>query len=195
MMKFSIQTFRFCIILLVLLAACVQPPATPAVVTQVENTTIPSVKTATASLSPTSTATAAPQPTVTVSPPPTTHLPGEDQIVFTIPNPEPFAGREGEARPDWLAWGAETFAVAPDGSFWIADTAVSPQRLLHYSDQGYLLDQFSIQDTVSFAYDLLALEDRVWVLDTGTHQISIQPEGRDPIHDRDTTGDHGVWRQ
>ena len=167
-MKFSIRAFSFYIILLVLLAACVQPPTTLAVVTQARNTTTPSVTSATASLSPTSTETAAPQPTITVSPQPTIHLPGEDQIIFTIPNPESFRGREGEERPDWLAWGAETFALAPDGSFWIADTAVSPQRLLHYSGQGELLNQFSLQDTVFFAYDLLAMEDRVWVLDTGS---------------------------
>ena len=101
---------------------------------------------------------------------PSAQLPTDDQIMFTIPNPEPFSGREGEPRPDWLGWGAETFAVAPDGSFWIADTAVYPNRLLHYSPKGELLQELSLERIVVHAYNLLATQDSLWVLD-----ISAQP--------------------
>jgi hypothetical protein len=93
-----------------------------------------------------------------------------DQIVFTIPNPEPFSGKEGEPRPDWLGWGAETFAIAPDGSFWIADTAVYPNRLLHYSSKGELLRKISLERIVVHAYHLLVTQDSLWVLD-----ISAEP--------------------
>jgi hypothetical protein len=40
---------------------------------------------------------------------PSLKLPEADQIVFTIQNSEAWSGREGDPRPDWLAWGAEIF--------------------------------------------------------------------------------------
>jgi hypothetical protein len=104
------------------------------------------------------------------SPVPRVELPAIDQIVFTIPNKQAFSGREDEARPEWLGWGAETFAVAPDGSFWIADTAVNPNRLLHYTAQGELLREMSLERIVVHAYHLLVTQDSLWVLD-----ISAQP--------------------
>ena len=118
---------------------------------------------------------------------PSLHLPETDQIIFTIPNPEPASGREGEARPDWLGWGAETFVVAPDGSFWIDDTAVYPNRLLHYSPQGELLAKISLENMVVYAYDLAITQNSLWILDVssqppkivqldmnGTYQSSIE---------------------
>ncbi len=93
------------------------------------------------------------------------HLPEYDRIVFTIENPEPWTGKEGEVRPDWKAWGAESFDVAPDGSFWIADSAVSPARLLHYDHEGNLLHEVSLEGLVVFPYDLAVLNDGIWVLD------------------------------
>ena len=101
---------------------------------------------------------------------PTVQIPKEDEIVFSIPNPEPFAGREGEARPNWLGWGAETFVVAPDGSIWIDDTAVYPNRLLHYSPQGELLAKISLENMIVYAYDLAITQDSLWLLD-----VSSQP--------------------
>lgn len=104
---------------------------------------------------------------------PIVQLPETDQIVFTIPNPEPFSGREGEPRPNWLAWGAEIFAVAPDGSFWIADTAVHPNRLLHYNPKGGLLLEISLENIVVYVYDLLVTRDNLWVLDISAQQPRI----------------------
>ena len=107
-------------------------------------------------------------------------FPEADQIIFTIPNPEVFSGREGEPRPNWLGWGAETFAVAPDGSFWIDDTAAEPGRLLHYSPQGELLKEISLKDIVVYAYSLLATPESIWVLDISSQQpkvVQLSPDG------------------
>lgn len=109
--------------------------------------------------------------TMTPSAIPQVHLPEADQIVFTIPNLEPFSGREGEARPNWLGWGSETFTVEPDGSFWIDDTAAFPNRLLHYSPQGELLQEISLENLVVYPYDLAVTQDSLWVLD-----VSSQPQ-------------------
>lgn len=118
-----------------------------------------------------------PQAQIEVSSAPTAvpgiQLPETDQIVFTILNTQPWPGREGEPRPDWLGWGAETFMVAPDGSFWIADTAVSPNRLLHYSPKGELLLERSLENQVVNAYDLAVTRDSLWVLDISAEQPKI----------------------
>lgn len=103
-------------------------------------------------------------------PEPGVQLPETDQIIFTIPNLEVFSGREGDPRPNWLGWGAETFTIAPDGTFWIADTAVTPNRLLHYSPQGELLADVSLADRVVYAFHLAATQNSLWVLD-----VSAQP--------------------
>jgi hypothetical protein len=100
-------------------------------------------------------------------------LPKSDQILFAIPNSEPWTGKEGDPRPGWKGWGAETFAVAPDGSFWIADTAVDPDRLLHYSAQGDLLGQLSLHSLVVYPYDLAALPEVLWVLDISSGQPKV----------------------
>lgn len=104
------------------------------------------------------------------SPMPRVDLPESDQILFTIPNAVPFSGREGETRPNWLGCGAETFVVAPDGSFWIDDTPAFPNRLLHYSPQGELLQEISLESLVVYPYDLAVTQDSLWVLD-----VSSQP--------------------
>lgn len=109
--------------------------------------------------------------TMTFSAIPPVHLPEVDEIVFTIPNPEPFSGREGEVRPNWLGWGAETFTVGPNGDFWIDDTAVFPNWLLHYSPRGELLQEISLENLAVYPYDLAVTQDSVWVLD-----ISSQPQ-------------------
>jgi hypothetical protein len=63
--------------------------------------------------------------------------------VFTIPVGEDGVHYEGE-RPEMLAWGPAALAIAPDGSFWIADTAGN--RLLHYSAKGKALDTINLTD-------------------------------------------------
>jgi hypothetical protein len=98
---------------------------------------------------------------------------GTNQVVFTIQNTQPWYGREGEARPDWKGWGAETFAAAPDGTFWIADTAVTPDRLLNYTSQGDMLKELSLQDIVVYPYDILVTEEAIWVLDVSAQQPKV----------------------
>lgn len=51
------------------------------------------------------------------------------EIVFTIPVGKEGVQYEGENVPEMLTWGPAAFTVAPDGSFWIADTVGN--RLLH----------------------------------------------------------------
>ncbi len=119
---------------------------------------------------------AAPTETPTQIPPtptPGMQLPHTDQAIFTLPNPEPWSGREGDPRPDWLGWGAETFAAAPDGTFWIADSAASPHRLLHFSAQGELLQQVSLAEHVIYPYYLVAAQDSLWVLDISGMQPRV----------------------
>ena len=119
-----------------------------------------------------------PTPTAQVESGPITLLPlvqllGKSQIIFTIPNTEPWTGREGEARPDWKGWGAQTFAVSPDGTFWVADTAVTPDRLLQFSSQGELLKEISLQDLVVYPYDILVTQEAIWVLDISADQPKV----------------------
>ncbi len=155
----------FICIILLLSNGCAPAPEAPLVVP---------VETQTTQLTATPTRQAAtPQEQSSPTPVPTTEagwLVEEDRIVFTISNPEPFSGKEGEPRPDWLGWGAETFTVAPDGSFWIADTAVTPNRLLRYNPGGELLSDVSLEDVVLFVYDIAATNEALWIL-----EISAEP--------------------
>jgi hypothetical protein len=99
--------------------------------------------------------------------------------VFTIDNSQTWSGREGDPRPDWFGWGAETFAIAPDSTVWIADSAVSPTRLLHVSPHGDLLQTISLADYVVFPYDLAVSLDGLWVLDIGSDPAKIVNLGTD----------------
>lgn len=86
------------------------------------------------------------------------------EIVFTIVNEAQFSGREGEPKPDWLAWGAPAFTLAPDGSFWIADSAAEPPRLLHFSPNGELLKTITLEGLLVGLADVAADEHNVWAL-------------------------------
>jgi len=109
--------FRFPLtaILALLLTACMGPaaPRVPAEmpVTMPTTTQKPA---ATASVSLTLTPTPAPSATQT-HPEPAFSVPTEDENIFTLRNDLPYNGRQGEAKPDWVAWGAEAFSVAPNG--------------------------------------------------------------------------------
>ncbi len=114
-----------------------------------------------------------PQPMPSSSTAPSEGPLSDETVVFTIPNDEPFSGREGDPRPDWLGWGAGAMDVAPDGSFWIADTAVSPQRLLHYSIHGVQMDEISMQGMATSIQDLVAGDGELWLLDLNAGDISV----------------------
>ena len=117
--------------------------------------------------------------TVSPSPIPRIQLPKTDQILFTIPNTEPFSGKEGETHPNWLGWGAETFTVEPDGSVWIEDSAAFPNRLLHYSSMGELLQEISLENLVVYAYDVALTQDSLWVLDISAQSPKIAKLNKD----------------
>jgi hypothetical protein len=148
------------IILALLLAGCTSISETATRAAPTLPATPPQLTSTPQNLPPTETPTPLPP-----TPTPGIQLPQTDQVIFTILNPQPWSGREGDLRPDWLGWGAETFAAAPDGTFWIADSAASPHRLLHYTAQGELLQEFSLPDVVIYPFDLVAAQDSLWVLD------------------------------
>jgi hypothetical protein len=85
--------------------------------------------------------------------------------IFIIYNEGRYSGEAGQA--PWLAWGADNLAVAPDGSFWIADTPADPDRLLHYSTQGDLLLELPLRfgERTFWGRDLAVDSTGVWVLD------------------------------
>lgn len=152
----------------ILISGCALIPEAPIEITL---TVVPAKRTPTTDLQLTTAIVTSVIPTP--SPVPLVQLPEADQVIFTIPNTEPWSGKEGEPRPNWLGWGAETFTVAPDGSFWIADTAVYPNHLLRYSPQGELLLEISLENQVFYAFNLAVTRDSVWVLDNSAEQPRV----------------------
>lgn len=108
------------------------------------------------------------------TPAPTAVLDAETQAVFTIANEAPNEGVAGASPPDWLAWGAPAFAVAPDGSFWILDTAAAhPPRLLQFSADGALQVEIPLEGKVAGAVDMAVSGDTIWVLGLASHPAQI----------------------
>ena len=87
------------------------------------------------------------------------------ETIFTIRNNGRYSGEGGQ--PAWLGWGADRLSVAPDGSFWIADTPADPDRLLHYNTQGDLISviPLHIDEKQYWARDIFADASGIWVLD------------------------------
>ena len=105
----------------------------------------------------------------------------ETEVVFTITNDEPLSGVAGEPVPDWLAWGAQAFTVAPDGSFWILDEAAAhPPRLLHYGPEGARLGEISLEGQVAGAVDVVVGEV-IWVLDIASQPARVVSFDRDGL--------------
>jgi len=92
----------------------------------------------------------------------------QHELVFAIRNAGRYSGEDGQSA--WFGWGADHFAIAPDGSFWIADTPADPDRLLHYSPAGERIGTISmqIQERKYWARDLFADTSGLWVLDNIT---------------------------
>jgi hypothetical protein len=104
----------------------------------------------------------------------------DTEIVFTIVNKEQYRGRVGEPKPDWLAWGAQAFTLALDGSFWIADSAAEPPRLLHFNPNGEMLQEVHQEGQVVGLADVAADGDHVWVLSIASMPpkvLRFTPEG------------------
>jgi len=85
------------------------------------------------------------------------------ETVLTIPVGEDGVRYSG-AGPEILTWGPAGFTVAPDGSFWIADTVSN--RLLHYSPEGKRLNTINLDAyQVVGAGDLEIAASDIFVLD------------------------------
>jgi len=89
-----------------------------------------------------------------------------NEILFTIPVGEDGIHYEGVDNPDMLIWGPAAFTVAPDGTFWIADTP--DDHLLHFNPNGELIDKIFIGDFVIGAGDLEVASSTIWVLDVAS---------------------------
>ena len=95
----------------------------------------------------------------------------ENEVVFSIPLGNDGINFEGNNSSDMLTWGPSALAVAPDGTFWIADAAGN--RLLHYNSAGLLLEKINVGDFVVGVGDLEVTEKQLGVLD----MASIPPKG------------------
>jgi hypothetical protein len=102
--------------------------------------------------------------TLTPTPKMVVSVPTADEILLTIRNDQPYSGRAGDPKPDWIGWGAQAFSIASQGDFWLLDTAAQPQRLLHfvppYDDPRII----SLEGLVVGAADVEAARDAIWVL-------------------------------
>ena len=115
----------------------------------------------------------------------------EAKTMFTIP-----VGSDGvkyEKGETAIAWGPTAFTVAPDGSFWIADTVGN--RLLNYDAAGNLQNKINLDDlddpvvgigdlkvTTSgiFVLDIAAIPPKVMQLSFGGTRVASYeiPENR-----------------
>ncbi len=152
--------------LMALLTACAPAapptPDTPSPTIRVAPPTLAATPTQTTAATATLSRTATPVPETSIN------LPTSSETIFTIRNEAPFSGRAGDAKPDWLGWGAQAFSIAPDGDFWLLDSAAQPQRLLRFSppyDQPQIV---SLEGLATGAAGVEAARDAVWVLDVAS---------------------------
>ncbi len=94
-----------------------------------------------------------------------------DKILFSIPMGADGIHYEGAGQADTLTWGPAAFTVAPDGSFWIADTAGN--QLLHYDPKGVLLDKINVEGIVVCACDIEVTSNEIWILDTASQPPKV----------------------
>ena len=80
-----------------------------------------------------------------------------------IPTGEDGINYANKDNPDEFTWGPPAFTIAPDGTFWIADTVEN--RLFNYNGKGELIDKIGIGDFVLGAGDLEVTSSEIWVLD------------------------------
>ena len=87
----------------------------------------------------------------------------KNEVIFTIPIGNQGIHYAGNNNQDSFTWGPAAFTVAPDGTFWIADTP--DNHLLHYSPKGVLLDKIAIGGYIIGAGDLEVTSKEIWILD------------------------------
>jgi hypothetical protein len=84
-----------------------------------------------------------------------------NEVVFSIPVGDKGIHYEGTDNLD--IWGPPAFTIAPDGTFWIADTP--DNHLLHFSTKGELLDKIATGNSVIGVGDLDVTSKEIWILD------------------------------
>jgi hypothetical protein len=99
------------------------------------------------------------------------------EILFSIPVGDEGIHYSGTEHPDMLVWGPAAITVAPDGNFWIADTAGN--QLLQYDPEGTLLNKISIEDLVVGAGDIEVTSKGIWVLDEASEPPKVVHVGLD----------------
>jgi hypothetical protein len=108
-------------------------------------------------------------------------VPITNEILLTIRNDQPYRGRAGDPKPDWIGWGAQAFSIDPQGDFWLLDTAAQPQRLLHlvppYDDPRII----SLEGLVVGAADVEAARDAISILGIASQPprvVKLAPDGK-----------------
>ncbi len=148
------------------LTACVpaaQPnPGAPSPTIRVAPPTLTAAPTQTRAVTAMLSRTATPVPETSES------LPTGNETILTIRNDQPFGGVAGDPKPDWLAWGAQAFSIAPDGDFWLLDSAAQPQRLLRFSPPDDQKQIVSLEGLTIGAADVDAARNAIWVLDVAS---------------------------
>ena len=97
------------------------------------------------------------------TPPAQAQSSGGNETLFSIPVGAQGIQYEGVGVQEMLRWGPTALAVAPDGSFWIADTAA--RRILHYTVHGVPLGVIDTRNHVVGIMDMEATASDLWVLD------------------------------
>lgn len=150
------------ILIVFLLTACVSPNQS----TMGPSPASTTVLFPTSTLAPiqTQTATATIPSTPTLTPAPWISLPVTNETILTIRNDQPYRGRVGEPKPDWVGWGSQAFSLAPNGDIWILDNAAQPPRLVHLAPPYVTPQLLSLDGLVVGAADVEAASDAIWVL-------------------------------
>lgn len=103
-----------------------------------------------------------------------------DERLFSLPVGSEGIVYEGGETADSLPWGPAAFAVAPDGTFWIADTAGN--RVRAYSPEGELRSTLEMGPLgVVGIGDLEVGEAGLWLLDIAAPVpavLHLTPEGK-----------------
>ncbi len=97
----------------------------------------------------------------------------EHRVICALPVGKEGVHYAGENIPEMQAWGPAAFSVAPDGSFWVADTA--GYRLLHYSQACALLDTLPLDQVVG-AGDVKVTRSAIFVLDVAAQNPEVASE-------------------
>ena len=90
----------------------------------------------------------------------------KNEIVFSIPLGDNGIHYEGSDNPDVFTWGPPAFTIAPDGTFWIADTP--DDNLVQFNSKGVLLAKIAIGEFVIAAGDIEVTTSEIWVLDVAS---------------------------